>query len=403
MARLTVLFTIALRYVWGKSINKFSRYIYWTSGFAVALGVMAMIVVSSVLNGFENEFKKDLLNFIPHILLTNLAGYVSIVNKPSVIFNDLNNEVSLKPLVISNVILQSNRQLACGIMLGIDPNNCEPLSDYIDSKYIRALVLGKYYIIIGSSIAKALGVCVNDQIRLIVPSVIQITPIGCIPSQRLFTVLNIYTDITEEVGYSDRILVNYSDAAVLMHYPFQCITGWHIWLHDPFLIYKKNYLGFSKDWIYKDWKEYKGSLFQAIKIEKNIMSLLLSIIIVTASFNIIAFLVLLISEKQIEIAVLRTYGITRVQILLIFIIQGMSNGVFGIILGTGLGIFLAKNLNQILYLLRVFPAVYQLPIELWYFQVLSIIFMTFSIIFLVTLYPAWKAASVYPAKILRYD
>lgn len=400
MHRSTILF-IALRYISGKSIDQFGRYIYWFSSFSIMIGVMATITVLSVMNGFERELKQNLLNFIPHALLTTPKGYVHVRDKPNLVLDQLHNITRKEPLVISDVILQSSNKMSFGVMLGINPNCFEPLCDYLLKKHANQLVLGKYYIILGSALAKKLEANINDQIRLIIPSVMQITPIGYIPSQRLFTVLDIFITNSEVDSY--QVLVHQSDAAALMHYPLQCITGWRLWLHEPFLLSKyTQQLRLHTDWIWKDWREYKGSLFQAMKMEKNIMSVLLGLIIIAAGFNIVAFLVLLILEKQIEIAILKTYGFTRRQIILLFMVQGVTNGFFGIILGTILGVLLSHKLNKILLFLKIFPDTIFLPIEIKYSQILSIIFMTFIMILLATLYPSWRAASFHPAKILRH-
>ncbi|URJ31113.1 lipoprotein-releasing ABC transporter permease subunit LolC [Blochmannia endosymbiont of Camponotus sp.] len=398
--RPAVLF-IALRYIFGKSIDQFSRNIYWISRIAIMLGVMAMITVLSVMNGCERDIKQSLLNFIPHVLLTTDKGYVHVEDKPKLVLRQLQHKIiCMQPLVTSNVILQSPRKASFGVMLGINPNHFEPLYLYLLNKHINRLSSGKYYIIIGSALAKLLEVSINDQIRVIVPSVRQITPIGYVPSQRLFTVLDIYITTSEVDSY--QVLIHQSDASTLMRYPSQCVTGWRLWLHEPFLVNSYSDSQLYKDWVWKDWRECKGSLFQAMKIEKNIMSLLLVLIIIAASFNVISFLVLLILDKQIEIAVLQTYGFTRRQIVLLFMIQGFGNGILGIIFGTGLGLLLSNRLNEILLFFKILPDTVQLPVEIKYYQILGIIFMTFVIVLLATLYPSWRAASVHPAKILRH-
>ncbi|WP_331828725.1 lipoprotein-releasing ABC transporter permease subunit LolC [Candidatus Blochmannia sp. SNP] len=402
MYRPVVLF-IALRYILGKSVDKFGRNIYWISSIAIMLGVMAMITVLSVMNGCERDIKQNLLNFIPHVLLTTEKGYVHIEHNPKLVLHQLQHKIiCIKPLVTSNVILQSSRKASFGVMLGIDPNHFEPLYLYLINKHINQLIPGKYYIIIGSALAKQLEVHINDQIRLIIPSVMQITPIGYIPSQRLFTVLDVYITTSEVDSY--QVLIHQSDASVLMRYPAQCVTGWRLWLHEPFLLhnYYNNCPKLYKDWVWRDWREYKGSLFQAMKIEKNIMSLLLVLIIIAAGFNVISFLVLLILDRQIEIAVLQTYGFTRRQIVLLFMIQGFSNGILGIIFGIGLGLLLSSKLNQILLFFKILPDTAQLPVEIKYCQILGIVFITFVIVLLATLYPSWRAASIPPAKILRH-
>lgn len=400
MFQKTVLF-IALRYICRKTTDQFSGYIYWISSVAIMLGVAILIIVLSVMNGFEKDLKRNLLDFIPHVLLTTIKGYAHIDDVPNLVCNKLKDIEYVQPLVISDVILQSIRKISFGSMLGIDPNYFEPLSNYLVNNHIDQLVSGKYYIILGSALARYLEVNINDQIRLIIPAITQMTPIGYIPSQRLFTVSDIYTTHRDIDDY--QVLVHQLDASNLMRYPSNLyITGWRIWFRDPFIIDDFYRLSLSNDWIWKDWREYKGSVFQAIKMEKHIMSLLLTLIIVASCFNIMSCLVLLIMEKQIEIAILKTYGFTRIYIMLIFLIQGISNSIFGIIFGIGLGVLLSTKLNQILSFFNILPNTLLFPIEIQSNQILIITIMTFIMVILTTLYPAWYAASVLPAKILRY-
>lgn len=400
MFQTTVLF-VALRYIFSKTTDQFGNYIYWIVSFSIAAGTAMLIVMLSIMNGIERNLKQHFLYFTPHMLLTTHPRCVHIKNIPNLIFNKLYDIAYVQPCIISDVILQSVKKISIGSMLGVDPSCFEPLFTYLINNSINKLVSGKYYIIIGSALAHALNVHINDQIRLIIPSVMKMTPIGYVPSQRLFTILDIYTTNKDVDTY--QVLVHRVDAAKLMHYPSEhYITGWRLWLRNPYLIDDLRELLLLNGWVCTDWREYKKSIFQAIQIEKNIMSLLLSLIIVAACFNIMSFLVLLVMEKQIEIAILQTYGFTRIQIMCIFIIQGINIGIFGIILGIIFGVLLAKNLNRILCYFNILPDMLPLPVEIQNYQILIITIITFIIIMLITLYPAWYAASVSPAKILHY-
>lgn len=400
MFQKAVLF-IALRYICRKKTNQFSQYIYWVASVAIGLGIAILIVVLSVMNGFESNLKKNSLCFFPHVLLTADQGYVHIGNIPNLTLDKLHNIEYMQPLILSDIILQSATRTSTGFMLGIDPNYLKAVSIFSKNNSIHQLVSGKYYIIIGSRLAHHLDVHINDQVRLIVPSVSQMTLIGYVPSQRLCTILDIYP--THQNIDIHQVLVHQLDAVKLMRYPSeQYITGWRLWLRDPFLINDFYKSSLSKDWICKDWREYQGSIFQAMQIEKNIMSLLLSLIIIAACFNIMSFLVLLVMEKKTEIAILQTYGLTRIQIMFIFMIQGISSGIFGIIYGVSLGVLFSKNLNQILFYLNIFPEILLFPVEIKIYQILIVVCITFIIVMLITLYPAWYASSVPPAKILRY-
>lgn len=397
-----VIFFIALRYMYRKTKNQFGRCIYWFSSVTVMLGVMILVIVLSVMNGFERNLKENVLYFTPHIFLTTANGYTHIDNVPNFDREELCNVKYIQPLVISDVILQSVKKISLGSMLGIDPNCCKLLSNCLINNKSNQLVAGKYYVVLGSNLARYLEVNINDKIRLIIPAVTQMTPIGYIPSQRLFTVSDIYVTNGDVDDY--QVLIHQFDASNLMRYPSKnYITGWRLWLYDPFIIDDFFYQSLlSNNWVWKDWKDYKGSVFQAMKIEKSIMSFLLSLIVLAACFNIMSFLILLVMDKQKEIAILKTYGFSRAHIILIFIIQGISNGILGMIFGIGLGVFLSKQLNKILFFFNILPNNLQLPIEIQVHQVLIIVIMTFITILLTTLYPAWYASSILPAKVLRY-
>lgn len=400
MLQPTILF-ITWRYIRSTKIEQFNKYIYWVSSISIMLTVMTLIVVLSIMNGFERNLKQDFLYFTPHMFLTTVQGYTHV--------DDISREIVcnqcfieyMQPLVVSDVILQSSKKISFGSMLGVNPNYFEPLSNYLINNHINQLIPKKYYIIIGSTLARYLEVNIYDQIRVIIPAVIQTTPFGCFPSQRLFIISDIYETHRDIDDY--QVLVHQLDACKLMHYPSEHhITGWRIWLREPFMINNFNQLCLSNNWIYKDWRDDKGPLFQAMQIERNIISLSLGLIIIVSCFNIMSFLVLLIMEKKMEIAILQTHGLTRFKIMLIFVMQGISNGIIGIIFGVGLGVLLSKKLNDILHFFNILPNTLQIFIEIQGYQILMMTIMIFLIVILITLYPSWTATSVSPAVILRY-
>lgn len=400
-----IILCIALRYIYGKTINRFSQYIYWISNISIIFSIITIIIILSVMNGFERELKKNILYFIPHAIISATTGYANTNHIPNFLKSNaiLNNIEYIKPLVISNVIIQSTQKISLGVMFGINPNYFEPLSGYLIFNQIHQLKPDQYNIIIGSTLAQQLSVTIHDQIRLTIPSINQITPMGFFPRQRLFTVSDIYVTNSEVDKY--QVLIHQSDAAKLMNYPIQCVTGWRIWVSDPFRIsqYHHDLFKISQKWHWKDWSDDKGSLFQAIQMEKNIMYVLFACIIIISSFNIISFLVLLITDKQKEIAILKTHGLTRLNIVSIFIIQSIFNSIFSIICGSVLGILLSKNLNQILFFFRLSPKNLQFPVEIQYLQIFSIDIIVCILIILITLYPAWYISSTQPAQVLRYD
>jgi len=228
-----------------------------------------------------------------------------------------------------------------------------------------------------------------------------LTPMGRIPSQRLFTVIGTFNANSEVDGY--QLLTNQEDASRLMRYPLGNITGWRLWLNRPLDVDAVSRQTLPPGTVWKDWRERKGELFQAVRMEKNMMGLLLSLIVAVAAFNIITSLGLLVMEKQGEVAILQTLGLTRRQVMLVFMVQGAGAGIIGALLGTGLGVLLASQLNNLMPVIGAFLDGAQLPVDIDKLQVATIAVLAMAVALLSTLYPSWRAAAVQPAEALRYE
>jgi lipoprotein-releasing system permease protein len=250
-------------------------------------------------------------------------------------------------------------------------------------------------------LASQLNVKPGDKVRIIIPAVSQFTPMGRLPAQRLFTVIGTFAADSEVDGY--QLLVNQQDAARLLHYPSGSITGWRLLLQQPLMVadLSRQALPPGTKWI--DWRERKGELFQAVRMEKNIMILLLGLIIAVAAFNIMASLGMLVMEKQAEVAILQTQGLTQRQVMAIFMIQGASAGIVGALLGAGLGVLLAGQLNLLLPVLGLLPGNVALPVVIEPLQITMVAVVAMIVALLSTCYPSWVAACVQPAEALRYE
>ncbi len=224
---------------------------------------------------------------------------------------------------------------------------------------------------------------------------------GRIPSQRVFNIIGTFAANSEVDGY--QILVNQQDASRLMRYPLGNITGWRLFLSQPLSVDSLSQQSLPEGTVWKDWRDRKGELFQAVRMEKNMMGLLLSLIIAVAAFNIITSLGLLVMEKQGEVAILQTQGLSRRQIMLVFMVQGATAGVIGALLGAGLGVLLASQLNTLIPILGVLIDGATLPVEIDPLQVTVIALLAMVIALLSTLYPSWRAAAAQPAEALRYE
>ncbi|PQZ08703.1 lipoprotein-releasing ABC transporter permease subunit LolC [Cronobacter sakazakii] len=391
---------IGLRYMRGRAADRFGRFVSWLSTIGITLGVLALVTVLSVMNGFERELQNNILGLMPQALISSSKGSVNPQQLPADSLH-LQGVNRIAPLTTGDVVLQSARSVAVGVMLGIDPAQRDPLTPYLVNVNQQALAAGKYNITLGEQLAGQLGVKRGDQLRLMVPSASQFTPMGRLPSQRLFTVIGTFAANSEVDGY--QMLVNIQDASRLMRYPAGNITGWRLWLNEPLKVDTLSQQTLPPGTQWQDWRERKGELFQAVRMEKNMMGLLLSLIVAVAAFNIITSLGLMVMEKQGEVAILQTQGLTRRQIMAVFMVQGASAGVIGALFGALLGALLASQLNNLMPVIGAFLDGAALPVVIEPWQVIGIALSAMAVALLSTLYPSWRAAATEPAEALRYE
>ncbi|MBA0193436.1 lipoprotein-releasing ABC transporter permease subunit LolC [Pectobacterium carotovorum] len=392
---------IGLRYMRGRASDRFGRFVSWLSAIGITLGVMALVTVLSVMNGFERELEGNILGVMPQAVISTPQGSLNPALIPASSLDSLEGVTRVAPLTTGDVVLQSARSVAVGVMLGIDTDEQEPLSRYLVNVKQQQLQSGQYQAILGDKLAAQLGVNAGDHVRMMVTSASQLTPMGRIPSQRIFTVAGTFAANSEVDSY--QLLVNQQDASRLMRYPANHITGWRLWLEKPLSVDTLSTQTLPEGTVWKDWRERKGELFQAVRMEKNMMGLLLSLIVAVAAFNIITSLGLLVMEKQGEVAILQTQGLTQRQIMMVFMVQGGSAGVIGALLGALLGTLLASQLNTLMPILGVLLDGAALPVAIDPVQVVTIAISAMVIALLSTLYPSWRAAAVQPAEALRYE
>ncbi|MEY0287889.1 MULTISPECIES: lipoprotein-releasing ABC transporter permease subunit LolC [Providencia] len=392
---------IGLRYLRGRAADKFGRFVSSLSAIGITLGVAALITVTSVMNGFERSLQDSILAYMPQAILTSASGNIDPAKYPITGLQHLNGVSHIAPIVQSDVVLQSRTNVGVGVMGGIEPEEPSLLLDKLVVGQRSDLKEGSYNVFLGNKLAETLGVKRGDEVRLIIPGVSQLTPMGRIPSQRLFTVAGIFQ--TNGEADTSELVVAQQDAARMLRYPTGHITGWRLYLDEPLKVDVLSQQALPNGLVWKDWRERKGEFFQAVRMEKNMMGLLLSLIIAVAAFNIITSLSLLVMEKQGEVAILKTLGLKRWRILMIFMIQGAGAGVIGSLIGTILGTILSSQLNVIMPLIGLLPKGVSLPIVLDYSGILIIALSAILISLLATLYPSWRAAAVQPAEALRYE
>ncbi|CWX13197.1 outer membrane-specific lipoprotein transporter subunit [Haemophilus influenzae] len=385
---------IALRYWRAKSADRFGRLVTNLASLGIVLGVMALIIVLSVMNGLEGYQKQQVLSSIPHAIVSEeqpISTEKTLENLPHFVQKAV-------PINTTNVIYQTAKGVSAGQIIGIQSFSDDPLVESFDqTKFNEILPRGEFKLVIGDQLAQKLGVNIGDKIRLMITENSQYTPFGRVPMQRLFTVSDIYYGYGEASGYE--AFANITDIGRLMRIQPQQAQGYRLFLNDPFQITELPQ-HFSTQKI-TDWRVQKGEFFQAVRMEKNMMGLLISLIIVVAISNIVTSLSLMVVDKQGEIAILQTQGLTKSQVRSVFIYQGLLVGFVGTLLGAILGVLATLNLTDIVS--AVNPQGVFLPTELSFVQMIFVIGFSLLLSLLSTLYPAYRAAKVEPAAALRYE
>ncbi|HHF3795910.1 lipoprotein-releasing ABC transporter permease subunit [Haemophilus influenzae] len=385
---------IALRYWRAKSADRFGRLVTNLASLGIVLGVMALIIVLSVMNGLEGYQKQQVLSSIPHAIVSEeqpISTEKTLENLPHFVQKAV-------PINTTNVIYQTAKGVSAGQIIGIQSFSDDPLVESFEqAKFNEILPSGEFKLVIGDQLAQKLGVNIGDKIRLMITENSQYTPFGRVPMQRLFTVSDIYYDYGEASGYE--AFANITDIGRLMRIQPQQAQGYRLFLNDPFQITElPQHFPTQK---ITDWRVQKGEFFQAVRMEKNMMGLLISLIIVVAISNIVTSLSLMVVDKQGEIAILQTQGLTKSQVRSVFIYQGLLVGFVGTLLGAILGILATLNLTEIVS--AVNPQGVFLPTELSFVQMIFVIGFSLLLSLLSTLYPAYRAAKVEPAAALRYE
>lgn len=390
------------------------------SGFSVAamaLGVMALIVVLSVMNGFDKEIKQRLLRIIPH---ATVAGHPSFTSdqlaeiRQQIIARGDTGVTAVVPMVQGFVMLSKDVNQVGVNLQGLDEAwpTAKLLKENMLSGYVEQLAPGDFSIILGSQIARKLNVFIGDKIQVTLP-MISVTPAGIFPRTKRVTVSGIF-EVGAQVDASVAFM-HQQDMQKLMRLGDN-YQGFQLQFEDPYKVdswLKSNATSILPNHQWRSWSNAMSSLFQAMRMEKLVVSLLLSVIIAVAAFNIIASLVLMVADKRKDIAVIRTMGANSSLITKIFIVQGMTVGAVGVLSGTLLGCFVAYFIGDIVGiiegLLGVYlfdPSIYlinRLPSRIVFNDVAAVVGIALTVSFLATLYPAWRAGKILPAEALRYD
>ncbi|HEX5364462.1 MAG TPA: lipoprotein-releasing ABC transporter permease subunit [Gallionella sp.] len=407
---------IGLRYTRAKRRNHFISFISLISMMGMGLGVMALIVVLSVMNGFQTEIRDRMLGASPHMEVVADGG--RMYDWPAVLeLVEKHPQVAAAAPYVAGQGMLSFGQSVQGVMVrGIDPARetaITELSNKIKAGSLDELRSGEFGIVLGSDLARALGVKLNEKVMLVAPQG-QITPAGMMPRLKQFRVVGIF-----EIGmapYDNSLaLIQIGDAQKLFLLG-DAVTGISSKLHDieraP-QVASELQRELPPELYTNDWTHQNSNYFRAVQMEKRMMFIILSLIVAVAAFNIVSTLVMAVTDKQADIAILRTLGAAPSSIMKIFIVQGVVIGVIGTLSGCIGGIALALNLDVVVpfiehtlgvqFLAKDVYYITELPSELRYHEVILIASMSFLISLLATLYPSWRASKTQPAEALRYE
>ena len=396
--------------------NGFISFISGVSMLGIALGVAALIIVLSVMNGFQKEVRDRMLGVISHIevfapggsALPDLAQTLAEVRQnPQV--------VGAAPFIAAQALLARGEDMKGVLVRGIDPaleGNVTDLAAQLKDSVFPKLLSGEFGVVLGGELARAMGVRTGDMVTLIAPSG-QVTPAGVVPRLKQMTV----------VGTFDSGHFEFDSALVLMHqddagriFRLEGPTGIRVKLQNLHLareVATQLVSSLSGDLLVRDWTRQNRTWFAAVQLEKRMMFIILTLIVAVAAFNLVSTLVMTVTDKRADIAILRTLGASPASIMGVFMVQGAMVGVIGTLSGLALGLGVALNIDVIVpalerllnasFLPRDIYLISRMPSEPQYADIMPIVVISLVLAFLATLYPSWRASRVNPAEALRYE
>jgi lipoprotein-releasing system permease protein len=409
---------IGFRYTRAKRKNHFISFISLTSMIGIALGVAALIIVLSVMNGFQAELRNRILGVASHIEITENTNKLSRWQSLAKQVEAQPNVQASAPYIMAQGMLSYGQAVQGALIRGVLPEQEDNVADLGKSMQVGQLsdlVPGEFNIILGADLAYNLGVSVGDKVVLMAPQG-QFTPTGVIPRLKQFNVVGLFQIGMYEYD-AGLALIAIQDAAKLYRMGDQ-ISGLRLKINDLFdapamaIELNRNLLPLGSYYI-TDWTRQHANFFKAIQLEKRVMFIILTLIVAVAAFNIVSTLVMAVTDKRADIAIMRTLGASPASIMQIFIIQGALIGVIGTFFGAILGIAIAlhidtiipfiENLFQVQFLAKDVYYISELPSKLEWRDTVTIIMTSMVLSFIATLYPSYKASKINPAEALRYE
>jgi lipoprotein-releasing system permease protein len=407
---------VGLRYTRAKRRNHFISFISMTSMAGIALGVAALIVVLSVMNGFQKELRSRILGVASHVQLAAFEGGLSDWKRIADLAGKNSEVTGAAPYINAQGLLSFDQTVQGALIRGVQPdleNRVADIGNSMKKGSLDALKPGGFGIVLGSELARNLGVRMDEKVTVIAPQG-QVTAAGVMPRIKQFRVVGIF-----EVGMyeydSGLALLHLADAQRLYRMEDK-VTGVRLKLADLFAAPRVSLqLGqtMPADVFVTDWTRSHANFFRAVQIEKRVMFIILTLIVAVAAFNIVSTLVMAVTDKQPDIAILRTLGASPASIMKIFIVQGALIGVIGTIVGVVGGVALALNIDVVVpfieqtfgvqFLAKDVYYISDLPSDLVWSDVVVIAAVSFGLSLLATLYPSYRASRINPAAALRYE
>ncbi|MCZ6796574.1 MAG: lipoprotein-releasing ABC transporter permease subunit [Gammaproteobacteria bacterium] len=407
---------IGLRYTRAKRRNHFISFISLISMLGIALGVMALIVVLSVMNGFEKELRSRILGMVSHVTVTGFDRRLQDWRALSKRLMSHPEVVGSAPYIEAEAMLSNSSSVSGAVVRGIEPEfepQVSEIHEHMKFGKLSDLKPGGYGIILGTGLANSLDVVPGDRVTMITPQSTA-SPVGFLPRLRRFEVVGLFEIGVYEYDRSTAIIHN-DDARRLFRLGSD-VSGLRLRLNDmdeaPLIRGELRDLAGLEFWV-SDWTMRHRNYFKAVRTEKTVMFIILSLIVAVAAFNIVSTLVMVVTDKQADIAILRTIGVSPMSIMLVFMVQGTLIGVVGTLLGLGSGVLIASYIDVIIPALEQFfqtqflpTGVYpitELPADMRQSDVIKITLLSFLVSIIATLYPALRAAKTRPAEALSYE
>jgi lipoprotein-releasing system permease protein len=407
---------VGLRYTRAKRRNHFISFISATSMAGIALGVAALIVVLSVMNGFQKELRSRILGVASHVQISSADNKLVDWQSVAKLAAQEPRVVASAPFVNAQGMLSAGQAVRGSVVRGIVPeleDKVAEIGQHMRAGKLESLKAGEFNIVLGSELARALGVLVGDKVALIAPQGL-VTPAGVIPRLKQFTVTGVF-----EVGmfeYDSGLALLHLEDAQKLYQMGDAVSGVRLRLDDLFAarnVARDLMAKMSSDYYATDWTRSHANFFRAVEIEKRVMFIILLLIVAVAAFNIVSTLVMLVTDKQADIAILRTIGASPGSIVQIFMVQGTLIGVIGTFAGLVAGVLLAYNVGTVVpfienllgfkFLAKDIYYISDLPSDVQLGDVTTIGIVSLVLSFIATLYPSWRASKTNPAEALRYE